>query len=92
MDVLGAIGRKRYAGAGGVAGEECPALICEVGTGGAEIVGFVEVVDLHAVVRRVLRFGAVFEEVGDESGEGVVDANFVRECFFGEAQVGMAFL
>ena len=67
-------------------------MVCEIGAGGAEVVGFVEVVDLHAVVRRVLRFGAVFEEVGDESGEGIVDANFVRESFCGEAQRWMTCL
>lgn len=92
MDVLGAIGGKRYAGAGSGAGEEGPALACEVGAGGAEVVGFVEVVDLHTVVRWVMRFGTVFEEVGNEGGEGVVDANFVGECFGGETQGRMACL
>lgn len=78
------------AGTGSIAGEQGPALLGEIGAGGAKVAGFVKIVHVHAIAVCMMRSAAAVEKVGNKGGKGAVGANLGGKCFGREGQVGMA--
>lgn len=80
---------KRKAGASCGTGEQGPALFGEMAGVGAQIGGFVEVVDADAVAGFMKRCGTIVEKIGDEGSKGAVGADFRRKGRAAQLQCGM---
>lgn len=70
---------ERNTGACGRTGKQGPALLGEMAGVGAQIGGFVEIVDADAVAGFMKRCGTIVEKIGDEGSKDAVGADFRRK-------------